>query len=87
MTVIFGVLGVFVGHYMDLSVGGTTVLATLLASASYIAVPAAMRIPVPEANSTLSLTASPGITFPFNTLAGIPLYLHIASITAPTGVA
>jgi uncharacterized protein len=82
MPIIFGTMGVFLGHYMELSLGGTTILATLLASASYIAVPAAMRISVPEANPTLSLTASLGITFPFNILAGIPLYLHIASITS-----
>jgi hypothetical protein len=49
-------------------------LATLAASASYIAVPAAMRLTVPEANPTLSLTASLAITFPFNILVGIPLY-------------
>jgi hypothetical protein len=53
-------------------------LAVLAASASYIAVPAAMRISVPEANPTLSLTASLGITFPFNILFGIPLYHALA---------
>jgi len=59
-------------------VGGTMLFATLIASASYIAVPAAMRISVPEANPTLSLTASLGITFPFNVLVGIPLYWKLA---------
>jgi hypothetical protein len=49
-------------------------LGILAASASYIAVPAAMRISVPEANPTLSLAASLGVTFPFNVLIGIPLY-------------
>ena len=63
---------------MGLSLGGTTVLATLAASASYIAVPAAMRLAVPQANPSLSLTASLGITFPFNILVGIPLYLLLA---------
>jgi hypothetical protein len=53
-------------------------LATLAASASYIAVPAAMRLALPEANPSLSLTASLGITFPFNILIGIPLYLALA---------
>jgi uncharacterized protein len=61
-----------------LSVGGTALLAVLAASASYIAVPAAMRISVPEANPTLSLSASLGITFPFNVMLGIPLYLRMA---------
>jgi hypothetical protein len=53
-------------------------LATLGASASYIAVPAAMRISLPEANPTLSLTASLGVTFPFNVLVGIPIYWRLA---------
>ncbi|MFT4636170.1 MAG: hypothetical protein ACI854_002666 [Arenicella sp.] len=71
---IFAVLGTATGLALGLSIGGTAILATLFASASYIAVPAAMRISVPEANPTLSLTASLGITFPFNILFGIPLY-------------
>ncbi|MFT5572572.1 MAG: hypothetical protein ACI9FR_001495 [Cryomorphaceae bacterium] len=71
----FGAIGTFVGIGLGLSIGGTAILATLFASASYIAVPAAMRISVPEANPTLSLTASLGITFPFNILLGIPTYL------------
>lgn len=49
-----------------------TLLATLAASASYIAVPAAMRLAIPEANPTLSLAAVLGVTFPFNILAGDP---------------
>ncbi|PAU86944.1 sodium-dependent bicarbonate transport family permease [Pseudomonas sp. WN033] len=71
-------LGALLGHAMGLSVGGMTVLATLGASGSYIAVPAAMRLALPEANPALSLTASLGITFPFNILVGIPLYLSLA---------
>ena len=55
--------------------GGTMLVATLAASASYIAVPAAMRMAVPEANPGLSLAASLGVTFPFNVLVGIPMYL------------
>ena len=68
------------GFALGLSVGGTMLLATLAASASYIAVPAAMRMALPEANPTLSLTASLGITFPFNILLGIPLYLGLAEL-------
>lgn len=70
----FSVIGAYAGLWLGLSVGGSAILATLFASASYIAVPAAMRISVPEANPTLSLTASLGITFPFNILIGIPVY-------------
>lgn len=55
-------------------------LATLAASASYIAVPAAMRIAVPEANPGLSITAALVITFPFNILIGIPLYDRIVGL-------
>lgn len=85
--VVFGVLapvplasvGALLGWALGLSVGGTTMLAVLAGSASYIAAPAAMRIAVPEANPALSLTASLGVTFPFNIFIGIPLYLAIAS--------
>ncbi len=76
--IISAVVGIFTGLILDLSLGGTVMLATLSASASYIAVPAAMRIALPEANPTLSLTASLGVTFPFNIIFGIPLYHMIA---------
>ncbi len=68
------IMGSGLGLMLGLSIGGTVLLATLAASASYIAVPAAMRIALPEANPTLSLTASLGVTFPFNIILGIPLY-------------
>lgn len=72
-------LGLACGWIMGLSVGGTALLATLAASASYIAVPATMRLAVPEANPGLSLAAVLGVTFPFNILAGIPLYYWLSS--------
>jgi hypothetical protein len=76
---LFGsVVGATTGWLLGMSEGGTMLMAVLAASASYIAVPAAMRISVPEANPTLSLTASLGITFPFNVLVGIPLYWQLA---------
>jgi hypothetical protein len=53
-------------------------LATLGASASYIAAPAALRIAVPEANPALSIGASLGVTFPFNVTLGIPIYMRLA---------
>lgn len=74
-----GVIGLGVAQGLGLSLGGTVLMATLAASASYIAVPAAFRLIVPQANPTLSLTASLGVTFPFNILAGIPLYHLMAS--------
>ena len=84
MPILSSLLGLALGFSLGLSVGGTALLATLAASASYIAVPAAMRISVPEANPTLSLTASLGVTFPFNVVIGISLYyqlsLHLHSL-------
>jgi len=75
---LLGALGALVGHAIGLSVGGTALLATLAASASYIAAPTAMRIAVPEANPALSIGVALGITFPFNIFVGIPLYLQYA---------
>lgn len=80
MPIFSGILGAFTGLICGLSVGGSVVLSTLAASASYIAAPAAMRIAVPEANPTLYVTAALGITFPFNLIAGIPLYFWISNI-------
>ncbi len=81
MPLFSSAVGVILGYALGMTVGGTAMLAILAASASYIAVPAAMRISVPEANPTLSLTASLGITFPFNVLIGIPLYYQLAATT------
>jgi uncharacterized protein len=72
-----GLLGVVLGPLVGLSLGGTTILAVLFASASYIAATAAVRLGLPEANPTLYLTASLAITFPFNLLVGIPLYARL----------
>jgi len=70
--------GVLTGWWLELSLGGTTLLAVLYASASYIAAPAAMRVAIPEANPALSIGASLGVTFPFNVLVGVPLYYQMA---------
>lgn len=77
MPMFSALIGAVLGHALGLSLGGTTVLAILAASASYIAVPAAMKISVPQANTSLSLGASLGITFPFNVLVGIPVYYKV----------
>lgn len=78
MPLFSALIGASLGILLGFSTGGVSMLATLAASASYIAVPAAMRISVPEANPTLSLSASLGVTFPFNVLVGIPLYYDLA---------
>ncbi|NBW88570.1 MAG: sodium-dependent bicarbonate transport family permease [Gammaproteobacteria bacterium] len=71
---VFSLVGIGFAAAMGLSQGGAILLATLAASASYIAAPAALRTAVPEANPALSLTAALALTFPFNILFGIPLY-------------
>jgi hypothetical protein len=70
---VLAVAGLAVGQLLGLSVGGVALLATLAASASYIAAPTAMRIAVPQANAALSITCALGITFPFNIVVGIPM--------------
>jgi len=79
MPVVSAALGIGCGVALGLSPGGVTLLATLAASASYIAVPATMRLALPEANPALSLAAVLGVTFPFNILAGIPFYHWLAA--------
>lgn len=78
MPVLGSLAGLAAASLIGLSPGGTVLLMTLSASASYIAVPAAMRVALPEANPSIYLTMSLGITFPFNLTLGIPLYLSIA---------
>jgi hypothetical protein len=79
MPLLGGLIGVAVGHWgLGFGVGGTTLVAVLGASASYIAVPPAMRLAVPEANPSFYLTLSLGITFPFNVVMGIPIYHWLA---------
>ena len=79
MPVIGSCLGLICALLIGLSLGGTVLLMVLSASASYIAVPAAMRVALPEANPSVYLTLSLGVTFPFNLTLGIPLYLAMAS--------
>ena len=82
MPVLHGALAALLGHWAGLSVGGCTVLATMAASASYIAAPPAVRMTLPQANPTYYLTAALAITFPFNLLVGVPLYYHMARLVA-----
>ena len=79
MPVIGSCLGLAFALLIGLSLGGAVLLMVLAASASYIAVPAAMRVALPEANPSVYLTLSLGVTFPFNLTLGIPLYLAMAS--------
>jgi hypothetical protein len=75
---VLALAGALLGVALGLTTGGVALLATLAASASYIAAPTAMRIAVPEANAALSITSALGVTFPFNIVVGIPLYIRLA---------
>jgi uncharacterized protein len=79
MPIVGAAAGLAAGLLIGLSVGGVALMMALAASASYIAVPAAMRIALPEANPSVYLTLSLGITFPFNLTLGIPAYVTIAN--------
>jgi hypothetical protein len=73
-------LGGLLGTAIGLPVGSLFLLMVLAASASYIAVPAAMRIALPQAEAGIYLTLSLGVTFPFNITIGLPLYLWLAGM-------
>jgi hypothetical protein len=75
-----GVSGVFVATLIGLSVGGSTIMGVLFASASYIAAPAAVSVALPKASPSLALMSSIGITFPFNLIIGIPVYFKVAEM-------
>lgn len=83
MPLIGAAAGCAMGLLLGLSPGGLALMMTLAASASYIAVPAAMRVALPEANPSIYLALSLGVTFPFNLTLGIPAYIALA--TALTG--
>jgi hypothetical protein len=78
MPVVGCLIGLVPALLIGLSTGGTFLLMVLSASASYIAVPAAMKLALPEAKSGIYLTLSLGVTFPFNLTLGMPLYFLIA---------
>ncbi len=75
---ILGSLGVFVGATLGLSLGSIVVLASIMASASYIAAPAAIKASIKEADIGLAMLSSLGLTFPLNVVIGIGVYHHIA---------
>jgi uncharacterized protein len=80
MPLISAALAALACLVLGLSVGGTALMITLAASALYIAVPAAMRLALPEARPSIYLTLSLGVTFPFNLALGIPLYVWLAGV-------
>ena len=85
MPLVGSAVGLGAASLLGLSLGGTVLLMILAASASYIAVPAAMRVALPEADPSIYLTLSLGVTFPFNLALGIPLY-YAAALAVTGGV-
>lgn len=80
MPLIGATIGLLMAMGIGLDTGSALLMMVLAASASYIAVPAAMRVALPEANPSIYLTLSLGVTFPFNLTLGIPLYLTAAQM-------
>ena len=84
LPLLHGFLGAYLGRLAGLNLGGCTVFAAIVSSASYIAAPPAVRLTLPEANPTLSITAALAITFPFNIAFGIPIYYEMAKMVGAT---
>ena len=76
--IVGSILALFAAINFNLSVGNSTLLMVLTASASYIAVPAVVKDAIPNANPAIYLGLSLGVTFPFNIIVGIPLYNELA---------
>jgi len=77
MPLINAAIGIGLAYILNLDQGNSFMLTVLFASASYIAVPAAMRIAIPDANPGIYVPVALAITFPFNIIAGLPLYYWI----------
>jgi uncharacterized protein len=76
-------VGLLLSRWLGLPQGNALLFMVLCASASYIAVPAAMRMTVPEANPSLYISSALGVTFPFNIVVGIPLYMAVVQRFIP----
>jgi hypothetical protein len=79
MPLIGAMLGLIICYVLGLDVGTSTMFMVLCASASYIAVPASVRMAIPEAKAALYLPMALAITFPFNIIVGVPLYYTLAT--------
>lgn len=80
MPVANAIIGIIIAKVIGIPQGNALLFAVLCASASYIAVPAAMRMTIPEANPSLYVSMALALTFPFNIIVGIPLYMNIIKI-------
>ncbi len=84
--ILAGSFGVLVGQLTGMSLAGSAALGILAGSASYIAAPAAVRLALPEASPGIYLSASLGITFPFNLTIGIPVMLAVSQFLEGVGL-
>ncbi|MEO1553717.1 MAG: sodium-dependent bicarbonate transport family permease, partial [Pseudomonadota bacterium] len=85
MPLVSAAIAAVFAYFIGMPAGDAALLITLSASASYIAVPAAMRLALPEAKPSIYLTLSLGVTFPFNVTIGIPLYIYLALLITGQG--
>ncbi len=84
MPIFNAFLGVLMAKALSLGPGNALLFVVLCASASYLAVPAAMRMTVPEAKSSYYISTTLGLTFPFNIIVGIPIYMSLVNKLIPT---
>ena len=84
MPIFNALIGVLVARSLALDPGNALLFVVLCASASYLAVPAAMRMTVPEARSSYYISTTLGLTFPFNIVLGIPIYMSLVNKIIPT---
>jgi hypothetical protein len=80
VPIVNALLSIWLSSYFQLEAGNRLLLATLVSSASYIAVPAAMRQIAPKADPGLYIPMALGVTFPFNIALGLPLYWYLINI-------
>lgn len=80
IPVLNAIIGIIMAKGLGFAQGDALLFAVLCASASYIAVPAAMRMTVPEANPSIYISMALALTFPFNIIVGIPLYLEMIKL-------
>lgn len=85
LPLVQGAVGTALGAAIGLDLGSTAALGVLCASASYIAVPAAMRLALPQADPGIYLTMSLSITFPFNVIVNIGVISGLAAMLVGTG--
>ena len=83
MPIFNALIGVLVARSLALDPGNALLFVVLCASASYLAVPAAMRMTVPEARSSYYISTTLGLTFPFNIVLGIPIYMSLVNKIIP----